>query len=127
MHGCDEPRANEMAMEKMPASQKQLDKSDLVKTLAESRMKAATFLEKASERIVYSDYYTPEYPGAPPGYKPGDTKVNWYPDTTKWPLYYLTSAWPPPREVVLNTAMAYKVCKFMTSGVRAHHYPENFR
>ncbi|KAJ5723459.1 hypothetical protein N7488_001494 [Penicillium malachiteum] len=115
-----------MAMEKIPTSQCQLDKSDLVKTLAESLMKAVSFWEKASERDAYSADYTPVYPGAPSGYKPGDTKINWFPDTSKWPLYYQTGTWPPPRGVILNSAMVYKVCKFMTSSCRAHQYPGSF-
>ncbi|KAJ5640597.1 hypothetical protein N7528_000222 [Penicillium herquei] len=122
----EEPRPNEMAMETMPGSRRDLEKSDLVKTLAESRAKAASFWENASERITFSDDYVPDFSGAPSGYKPGDTKVSWYPDTSKWPLYYRIDKWPPPRGVILNTTMVYKACKFMTGGCRGHQYPGNF-
>ncbi|KAJ5608891.1 hypothetical protein N7528_009458 [Penicillium herquei] len=67
MDGSEEPWPNEMAMETMPTSRHQLEKSNLVKTLAESRLKAASFWEKASERIAYSDDYTPDFSGAPSG------------------------------------------------------------
>ncbi|KAJ5702157.1 hypothetical protein N7488_009705 [Penicillium malachiteum] len=105
---------------------RKLEKSDLVKTLTESRVKAASFWERATERDTYSADYTPVYPGAPPGYKPGDSKVNWFPDTSKWSLYYQIGLWPPPRGVILNTAMVYKVCKFITSSCRGHQYLGNF-